>query len=114
MSESSSSSYPIPPQPPHFNKPHSDIIYPNIIRIPNIHHYNQEIVDGNLILKPLQTYIVDNELKIVQFTNSSTVECTIKEHESYQQSSTSSKTISRTIILDIWKSPESKLSINVH
>lgn len=109
--------YAIPPQPPYFNneylvnnisKIHN---IPNIIRIPNIHHYTQEIINGELLLIQKEKYINDNTLKMVQITNSTTIECIVKERE---KTILTNNTNSKDINLDIWKSPESTLNIKIH
>ena len=40
-----------------------------LIRIPNIENYTQEIINGELILTPKKQYITENELNITQITN---------------------------------------------
>ena len=53
----------------------------DIIRIPNIINYTQEVINGELVLTPKKIYITEDELKSVQITNSSIIECIIKEDE---------------------------------
>ena len=122
MSENKELYYPItsPPQPPHFNNSFPKPTYSNIIRIPNINQYTQEIIHGNLVLTPKKDYIIENEnknenenkLKMVQFTNSSTIECYIKEEK--KPSYNNNNLTSQTIYIDIWKSSESQLVIKMH
>jgi len=107
-------SSPIPPQPPHFNNYYTENIENNhysLIRIPNISHYTQEIIDGSLILIPKQEFIKENELKIIQITNTSTVECVVKNKETCLETINKN---AKDIILDIWKSTESRMKLNVH
>ena len=52
-----------------------------IIRIPNIENYTQEIINGELILTPKKEYMTENELNITRFTHSMIEECLIKKEE---------------------------------
>ena len=72
----------------------------NLIRIPNIENYTQEIINGELILTPKKQYMTENELNMTQFTHSTIEECIIKKEEENISSSTSY----RSILIDIWKS----------
>lgn len=72
----------------------------DIIRIPNIINYTQEVINGELVLTPKKIYITEDELKSVQITNSSIIECIIKEDEEV----ISNATQYRSILVDIWKS----------
>jgi hypothetical protein len=71
-----------------------------IIRIPNIENYTQEIINGELILTPKQTYITEYELNNTQIKNSSIVKCVIKKEEEIISINTSY----RSVLIDIWKS----------
>lgn len=41
-----------------------------LIRIPNIKNYTQEIINGELILTPKKQYMTENELNMTQITHS--------------------------------------------
>ena len=71
-----------------------------LIRIPNIENYTQEIINGELILTPKKQYITENELNITQITNSTIEECVIKKEEE----TISTNTRYRSVLVDIWKS----------
>ena len=71
-----------------------------IICIPNIEKYTQEIINGELILTPKKQYITENELNMIQITHSKIEECVIKKKE--EIISTSKKYA--TVLVDIWKS----------
>ena len=71
-----------------------------LIRIPNIENYTQEIINGELILTPKNQYMTENELNITQITNSTIVECLIKKEEE----TISTNTSYRSVLVDIWKS----------
>jgi hypothetical protein len=71
-----------------------------LIRIPNIENYTQEIINGELILTPKKQYMTENELNITQFANSTIEECLIKKEEE----TISTKTRYRSVLVDIWKS----------
>jgi hypothetical protein len=71
-----------------------------LIRIPNIENYTQEIINGELILTPKKQYITENELNITQITNSMIEECLIKKEEE----TISTNTSYRSVLVDIWKS----------
>lgn len=73
-----------------------------IIRIPNIENYIQEIIDGELILTPKKITpenITENELYMTCITNSKIEECIIKKEE---KNITINKNY-RSILIDIWK-----------
>ena len=72
-----------------------------VIRIPNIENYSQEIINGELILTPKKIYITENELNNTQITHSSIVECVIKKEEENISINTRSY---RSVLVDIWKS----------
>lgn len=71
----------------------------DIIRIPNIETYTQEIKDGVLILTPKPAVITEEEL-LPHLTNSKIMECTIK----HRDETISSNTKYRSLLIDIWKS----------
>jgi hypothetical protein len=71
----------------------------DLIRIPNIGNYTQEIINGELILTPKQNYITENELNITQIKNSTIEECLITKGEERVSNNTSY----RSILVDIWK-----------
>ena len=80
-----------------------------IIRIPNIEHYTQEIINGELILKPKEQYITEKELISLQITNSTIKECIIKQDDEV----ISINTKYRSVLIDIWKSmPTQKILQN--
>ena len=68
-----------------------------IIYIPNIENYTQEIINGEFILTPKKQYITENELNITQITNSTIEECLIKKEEE----TISIKTSYRSVLVDI-------------
>jgi hypothetical protein len=80
-----------------------------IIRIPAIDNYTQEIIDGVLILTPKPKHITEDELNTTQITHSTIVECVVKD---------GAETISigtkyRLILIAIWKSmPTQKILQN--
>jgi len=71
-----------------------------IIRIPNIENYTQEILNGELILTPKNQYITENELNMTSITHSTIEECIIKKEEE----NISTKKTYRSVLIDIWKS----------
>jgi hypothetical protein len=71
-----------------------------LIRIPNIENYTQEIINGELILTPKKQYMTENELNMTQITHSTIEECLIKKEEE----NISTKTCYRSVLVDIWKS----------
>ena len=71
-----------------------------LICIPNIENYTQEIINGDLILTPKKMYITENELNMIQITHSSILECFINKGEEI----ISIKTSYQSILIDIWKS----------
>ena len=56
-----------------------------IIRIPNIKNYTQEIISGELILTPIKKYITEDELINISFTNSIVATCLIKKGKKLYQ-----------------------------
>jgi len=80
-----------------------------LIRIPNIENYTQEIINGELILTPKQKYITETELDATHITHSSIIECVIRKGE--ENISTNKKY--RSVLVDIWKSmPTQKILQN--
>ena len=76
-----------------------------IIRVPNIENYTLEIV---LIFTPKKQYITKEELLRTTLTNSSIIECVIKNNEDNIISN--NKKYYKEILIDIWGSmPASKL-----
>ena len=75
-----------------------------LIRIPNIENYTQEIINGELILTPKKQYMTENELNITQIANSKIEECIIKKEEEIISINTSY----RSVLVDIWKSMPSQ------
>jgi hypothetical protein len=71
----------------------------DIIRIPNIETYTQEIKDGVLILTPKLDVITEAEL-LPQLTSTKILECTIKHGDE----TISLATKYRSLLIDIWKS----------
>lgn len=71
-----------------------------LIRIPNIENYTQEIINGELILTPKKIYITENELNMIYITHSSIDKCVIKKEEEI----ISTNVNYRSILVDIWKS----------
>ena len=71
-----------------------------LIRIPNIENYIQEIINGELILTPKKQYITENELNMTQITHSKIEECLIQKEEE----KISTETSYRGALIDIWKS----------
>ena len=78
-----------------------------IIRIPNIQNYTQEIINGELVLTPRENYITENEMNMCNFTNSSIIKCLIKR----QGENISTKTRYQSILTDIWKSIPSQIIV---
>ena len=75
-----------------------------LIRIPNIENYTQEIINGELILTPKKQYMTENELNMTQITHSKIEECIIKKEEENISTSMSY----RSVLVDIWKSMPSQ------
>jgi|688.fasta_scaffold1049049_1 hypothetical protein len=73
-----------------------------VIRIPNIDNYTQEIINGELILTPKlkqQNNITDCDLDTTDFSGSTIVECKVKKEEEI----ISIKKRYISILIDIWK-----------
>jgi hypothetical protein len=73
----------------------------NIIRIPNIDKYRQEIVNNELILTPIKNYINEKHLTNMNLANSKIINCIITDNND-EIVSYSIKWF--RIILDIYKS----------
>jgi hypothetical protein len=69
------------------------------ICIPNIKNYDQEIINGNLILTPKKQYVTENELNKMKITRSKIIECLIKKGDEVISLNKSY----RHILIDIWK-----------
>ena len=72
-----------------------------LIRIPNIENYTQEIINGELILTPKKQYMTENELNMTPITHSTIEECVIKKEE---ENISTSKSCYRSVLVNIWKS----------
>lgn len=71
----------------------------DIIRIPNIENFTQEIIDGVLILTPKENFISEDEFNRIIFNSSKISECVVK----YGDDLISNKTKYLSILKDIWK-----------
>jgi len=71
-----------------------------IIRIPNIENYTQEIINGELILTPKEIYISEDEFNRIILNSSKILSCIVKNGEEI----ISKKTKYLAILIDIWKS----------
>lgn len=81
----------------------------DIIRIPNISRYTQEIINDELILTPKKICIEEEDLNKLCLTSSNINECKVKNYENI----ISNKNRYRSILNDIWKSmPTQKLLQN--
>jgi hypothetical protein len=69
-----------------------------IIRIPNIEKYTQEIINGELILTPKESYITEDEIKRTILNSSKILDCIVKNGEDI----ISNKSKYRSILDDIW------------
>lgn len=69
--------------------------------------YTQEIINGELILRPKKQYMTENELNMTNITNSTIKECIIKNEEEI----ISIKKSYRSVLVDIWKSMPTKKNI---
>ena len=52
-----------------------------IIRIPNIEKYTQEIINGELILTPKESYITEDEFNRTILNSSKILDCIVKNGE---------------------------------
>jgi len=71
-----------------------------IIRIPNIENYNQEIINGELILTPKKVYISEDELNNTDIRFSNILECIIKKGD---EVISSNRKKYRPILIDVWR-----------
>lgn len=71
-----------------------------IIRISNIEKYTQEIINGELILTPKESYITEDELNRTILNSSKILDCIVKNG----QDIISNKSKFRSILDDIWVS----------
>jgi len=69
------------------------------IRIPNIENYTKEIINGELVLTPKIIYTTENELNMIDITDSIIEECIIKKGEE----NISTNTKYRSVLIDIWE-----------
>jgi hypothetical protein len=79
----------------------------DIITIPNINNYTQEIINGNLILTPIIKIITSEKelLNNYTFDYSTILECIIKNNENKEIFSVKKGIISfMEILIEIWKS----------
>jgi len=78
----------------------------DIITIPNINNYTQEIINGNLILTPIIKIITsEKELLHFSFNYSTIIGCIIKNNENKEIFSVKKGIISAIeILIEIWKS----------
>ena len=84
-----------------------------IITIPNINNYDQEIIDGNLILTPKKSYIEEFEFIRLPFKKSIILNCLIKGQIDKEEIIISEKKKYKQILVDIWKSmPTQKILQN--
>ena len=74
----------------------------DIIRIPNINNYTQEIIDNVLILIPIYNYISEEELLLKSLSNSIIINCIIKYNDD-EIICNSPKSYFR-VLIDIYKS----------
>jgi hypothetical protein len=86
----------------------------DIITIPNINNYTQEIIDGDLILTP-NIKIINSEYEFLNnynhlFNGSSIIECIIINNIN-QKIISNNKTKYTSILQDIWKSMPTQLII---
>jgi len=80
-----------------------------VIRIPNIENYDQEIIDGILILTPKKSYIEEFEFMRLSFKGSTILNCLIKNNDCL----ISDKKKYRQILIEIWKTmPTQKILQN--
>ena len=81
------------------------------IRIPNIEMYEQEIINGELILTPKKLYTKEEEIINFDFKGSRIEECVIKNEEG-EHINISKKTY-RNILIKTWKNiPFQKIMLN--
>ena len=73
-----------------------------VIRIPNIKNYTQEIIKGELILTPKKQYITENELNDTRITGSKIEKCLIKKNDEIISNRTNPNY--KGVLIDIFKS----------
>jgi len=73
-----------------------------VIRIPNIKNYTQEIINGELILTPKKQYITENELTDTRIIKSKIEKCLIKKNDEIISNITNP--YYRPVLIDIFKS----------
>ena len=69
-----------------------------IIRVPNIERYDQEIIDGELVLTPKKVYIEEFELFQLSMKNSKILQCCISGEEGV----ITEKNKYQSVLVDIW------------
>jgi hypothetical protein len=69
-----------------------------IIRIPNIEKYTQQIINGELILTPKESYITEDEFNRTILNSSKILYCSVENGEE----TISNKSKYRSILNDIW------------
>jgi len=72
-----------------------------IIRIPNIEMYEQQIINGELILTPKKLYTREDEIEMFDFKGSHIENCIIKNEEGEHINISRKKY--RNILINIWK-----------
>lgn len=72
----------------------------DVIRIPNIDKYIQEIINGELILTPKKQYVTERELNMMGLNKSCIEECLISKGDVH----ISNKKKYRGVLVDIWAS----------
>lgn len=73
----------------------------DLIRIPNIQNYLQEIINNELVLTPKDVFLSKNEFSITYLAGSTIINCIIKNDENIISND---KTSYISILIDIWKS----------
>lgn len=84
----------------------------DIIRIPNIENYTQEIINGELILTPknIDIFINEENFKKIDFSHAKIIECNIYYDKNII---CSNKRNWRSILINVWKSmPTQKILQN--
>lgn len=81
-----------------------DTIQQNIIRIPNIDTYTQEIIQNELVITPKKDYITENELYMLDMKHSRIIQCIVTDR--LHEVSTQRKYAS--ILIDIWRTMPSQ------
>ena len=70
-----------------------------IIRIPNISDYKQEIINNQLVLTPIINFILEEELYNISLNNSRILKCIVQNKDNI----ISNKTRYKSICIDLWK-----------